>query len=754
MGQSRFKLVGFISLFIFRTAFASTVSMIQLPSPPVKAPARLVALKQAENQEKWESCASLASKAFPQESNLKAWVLVTWLHCARKAESKGGVLLSSRSALAAFDVNLSLRQGPWQKNLQSEQIKTRFLVVENDLKKNSINVAHDLDLLLETLDASDKESKAHALGIYGEWAQNQRDVEAAKTFYENSLNEKENRSVREKYLQVLLALNQKLDGKIENDAEEFLSDSERHFDERFASAQKNNDLLALAEDCISYLNKFPHGRRSKWANDKVTDLYALFSEQAEGGGEEKWITLRDRTLGVMLKAEWSRLAEWARQLHRRGDFPASLALSEKAISASGSNSWSSILFYVAGRSAEMVGNDRAAQKYFELYAEANSAGDEINEVLFRLGLVHLRQNQTASAVAVFERLLSLKGKNSNELGTRYWMVRALQNLKSPRAMHESEILVQKFPFSYYGLRLRAEANQGILEWPYPLETAEALKGKIAMTGGQKKSWDRIRLLSAAGWQSEALSEIMSFPNPEDPRLKALLAQTWSEGRAYPMTIKLMNEASEQSVDFRTRDLIQLGLPKDFASVVDPESKKNGLQSILVWSLIRQESAFNPKATSTSNAMGLMQMIPATARELAQNLKLGPLDIPEDVFNPERNIPMGTSYIAQMIRQFKSSVPVGLAAYNAGPARLESFLKGRPALREEILRAPLSAMDELWMDELPWSETSFYVKAILRNTLMYRLLDQRRVPIEMAFWKDLLVNAAESGPIPTSASIQH
>ena len=753
MGQSRIKIAGVLQLFLVQTAMAAAVPMVQLPSPAVKAPPRLTALKQAENQEKWDVCTNLAGKAFPQEVTLKAWVLVSWLHCARKSEAKGATISSSRSALAAFDVNLSLRSGPWQKNLQAEQVKTRFLVVESELKKNSATVPRDLDLLIETLEASDKESKARALALYGEWAQNQRDVEAAKLFFENSLGEKENRGVREKYSQLLLALNQKPDAKIENDGEEFLSEAERHFDERFASAQKNNDLLALAEDCVSYLNKFPHGKRAKWANDKVTDLYALFSEQSEGG-EEKWQTLRDRTLAVMLKAEWSRLAEWSRQLHRRGDFTASLALAEKALSATGANAWSSILQYVAGRSAEMTGDDRTAQKYFETYAEANSAGDEIVEVLFRLGLVHLRQNQTPSAVAVFERLLSLKGKNSYELGARYWMVRALQNLKSPRATHESEILVQKFPFSYYGLKLRAESNQGVLEWPYPLETAEALKGKVAMTGVQKKSWDRIKLLSAAGWQSEALSEIVSFPNPEDPRLKALLAQTWSEGRAYPVAIKLMNEASELSVDYRTRDLIQLGLPKDFASVVEPEAKKNGMQPILVWSLIRQESAFNPKATSTSNAMGLMQMIPATARELAQNLKLGPLDIPEDVFNPERNIPMGTSYIAQMIRQFKSSVPVGLAAYNAGPSRMDSFLKSRPKIRDEILRPPQAAMDELWMDELPWFETSFYVKAILRNTLMYRLLDQRRVPLEMAFWKDLLLNPAEAGPSPTSTPVQH
>jgi len=135
----------------------------------------------------------------------------------------------------------------------------------------------------------------------------------------------------------------------------------------------------------------------------------------------------------------------------------------------------------------------------------------------------------------------------------------------------------------------------------------------------------------------------------------------------------------------------------------------------------------------------MQLIPPTAREVAQNLKMGDLDLPDDANQPDRNIPMGTSYLAQMIRQFQGSVPLGLAAYNAGPTRMSAFVRQRPQLRDSILRSPESVFDEIWMDELPWYETSFYVKAILRNTMLYRLLDQRRVAVGMDVWKDLVLS---------------
>lgn len=729
---------------------AAASASVQLPVAKAKVSATLASIKTAENQEKWDRCAGLAARGFAAEPRVKGWILSTWLRCARKAETKSVSNKLSRAALAAYDREPLLRAGPWEKSLHSEHLKTRFQVVEKEIKEKPGPLAADLDRLLEGLDGSDRDSRARAYGLYGEWAFAQRDFEAAKQYFDQSLSDRENRSVREKYAQTLLALNAKSEAKPENPAEEFMSEGERRFEERFASAQKSNDLLALIEDCVAYLNRFPQGKRAKWAHDKVMDLYFHFLEQAQGS-EEKWTVLRDRTLSLMEKTEWSRLGEWSRLLHRRGDFNGSLRLAEKALASTGTSSWGAILQYVAGRSAQMLGDHKRAQKHLESYAESASAGDDIDEVLFRLGLVHLRQDQPASAVAVFERLLSLKGRDRYELVARYWMIRALQKTKSPRVGAEIETLTQKFPFSYYGLKLRAEGNQGVLEWPYPLETSKTLKGKLALTGPQKKSWDRIRELSAAGWRAEALAEISQFPIPQEGRMKALLAQAWNDGQAYPVVIRLLNQATDESVDFRTRDLIMMGLPKDFAGIVEGEAKKYGLQSILVWSLIRQESAFNPKAVSTSNALGLMQLIPPTAREVAGQLKLGELDLPDDVFNPERNIPMGTSYLAKMIRQFRSSVPVGLAAYNAGPTRMNLFVNARADLKEQILKAPEGPFDELWMDELPWYETSFYVKAILRNTLMYRLLDQRRVTLETVVWKDLIQNPGSAAPTASSAA---
>ena len=148
-------------------------------------------------------------------------------------------------------------------------------------------------------------------------------------------------------------------------------------------------------------------------------------------------------------------------------------------------------------------------------------------------------------------------------------------------------------------------------------------------------------------------------------------------------------------------------------------------------------------------MGLMQMIPPTADEIAHKLKMK-VQIPDDMYRPEVNVPMGTFYVSEMLRQFSQNVPMALAAYNAGPVRLKSWLELRPeiaALRENHSSEPI---DELWFDELPWTETSFYVKAILRNVLIYQSIDKGPVTLKPVFWSDL---STKSAPTPASMIVK-
>ena len=151
---------------------------------------------------------------------------------------------------------------------------------------------------------------------------------------------------------------------------------------------------------------------------------------------------------------------------------------------------------------------------------------------------------------------------------------------------------------------------------------------------------------------------------------------------------------------------------------------DGLEPALVLALIRQESQFYAEAVSRSGARGLMQLMPATAKLVAKNLKLSYRTdrLTED---PAFNMRLGTAYLAQLIERFDGSVMMALAGYNAGPYRVDEWVRryGDPR------RPEVDAID--WAERIPFSETRNYVQRILETLPVYqRRLRARRVSLPL------------------------
>jgi soluble lytic murein transglycosylase len=201
--------------------------------------------------------------------------------------------------------------------------------------------------------------------------------------------------------------------------------------------------------------------------------------------------------------------------------------------------------------------------------------------------------------------------------------------------------------------------------------------------------------------------VQTFTNkPEQMTIMGLeLAQRGQ--RFLPLFIGFAKLPVEQKQDIIVKNYDLL-----FPRLWEPEVKEmatiTGLPTSLIFSIMRQESAFNINSRSPANAFGLMQVIPPLAKHLARKYKVEYKNA-DDLYNPQINIKIGSFELSDQVKRQKDQYALVAAAYNAGPTAVSRWLKQR-------FRPKFDIVD--FIEEIPYDETRLYVKIIARNHLFY------------------------------------
>ncbi len=379
-----------------------------------------------------------------------------------------------------------------------------------------------------------------------------------------------------------------------------------------------------------------------------------------------------------------------------------------------------------------TGRYEQAKSTFEKISEQFPLSDEGLEAQFRLGLLQLRLGNPGLALQTFDKLLQT-GREKNPLTTRYWKLRALQ-IVGPAEEYEAERaqIINQFPFTYFGLKLRMESQQGRLEFPETVIPEARRIWYFPKTA--EVHWKRFTELLKLGLTWEAGAEIQELLTVNDAEAFQMWADFFAKTRLDTLALRFGQSAQNLDERLVAWSFQKKFMPYAFEKVVQEQALIHKIEPWIIWGVMRQESAFNIKAVSTSNAYGLMQLIGPTAQEVAQDLKTT-VSLPEDLFVPENNIPFGARYLSKMKNEFGGHWPLAIASYNAGPTRLKSWLKLRKDTENLTQLKSTDWRDEIWIDELPWTETQNYVKSVMRNYLLYRLGNQNFWTPPPVFWSE-------------------
>ena len=147
-------------------------------------------------------------------------------------------------------------------------------------------------------------------------------------------------------------------------------------------------------------------------------------------------------------------------------------------------------------------------------------------------------------------------------------------------------------------------------------------------------------------------------------------------------------------------------PTKYSEYVEKYAEENNLDKYLVYAIIKAESNFDPNVKSNADARGLMQLMEETAVERSNAIEGTEVEA-YDLYDPETNIKLGTSYFAYLMGLYDNNIVLAIIAYNAGLGNVEKWIK------DGVIKA-----DGSDIENIPYKETENYVRKILRDYQMY------------------------------------
>jgi soluble lytic murein transglycosylase len=291
---------------------------------------------------------------------------------------------------------------------------------------------------------------------------------------------------------------------------------------------------------------------------------------------------------------------------------------------------------------------------------------------------------------------------------RYWRARANDKLdRDDVADAEYERLAQEN--GYYAVLASERLKRGYAPRTQVRPGNAAARALIDASPGFVRAREAWRVEQLAWARSEWNEATRNF----DPA-HLLEAARVASGWGWHLQAVATSSRAEVFDDFG------LLYPRPYARELHGAAKRVQLPAEWVWGVLRQESLYDPRARSSANALGLLQLLPATARAVARR---NDFDTPseQDLFDPQTNLLLGTTYLREQFDRFGGRFVLVLGAYNAGPNAVKRWLP----------EAPLET--DVWIENVPFNETRNYIQRIVWHSTVFGWESSGNKPQRITSW---------------------
>ena len=354
------------------------------------------------------------------------------------------------------------------------------------------------------------------------------------------------------------------------------------------------------------------------------------------------------------------------------------------------------------------GNPKRAYKLAAAHLATEQS--DIVEAEFHAGWYALRGlDDPKTADRHFKTLLTASPRAHDRARALYWLGRTAAARKD-RGADGYFRQAAHFPATFYGQL--AAARLGDMIAPGAVYTVTDAD-RLAFSA--RPEIIAISLMEKAGEASRArrlyLALAASLEKPVDLQL---LAEKALKDHGSTLALAIGKTALRQGHD--------PGLAAFPLGAIPETADISGAGKALAYAIARQESAFNPQAVSPANAKGLLQLLPATARRVANKYKMAYAE-EKLTADPAFNATLGSHYLGEQIDTFNGSLIMTFAAYNAGPNRVDQWIKRYGDPRGKSVEA---AVD--WVEDIPFTETRDYVQRVMENYQVYKILLNQKADI--------------------------